>query len=185
MLREARGRWADAPVLVGKRDCAQASPLPSASAFRTCRDAGMTPKSATRTIAIGTTLIAPCGMNCHLCRAYRRDKNVKACPGCRYDAEYKPTTCVTCRIKTCDSLVKGGLKYCFSCPSYPCARLRRLDKRYRARYGMSMIGNLESIRILGVRQFVEAEDARWTCPRCGEMICVHKPQCLSCGHMWR
>jgi hypothetical protein len=145
----------------------------------------MAPMSPPRTNAIRTTLIAPCGMNCHLCRAYRRDKNVKPCPGCRFDDEAKPSTCVTCRIKNCKELAKGGLRYCFSCARYPCARLRRLDKRYRTKYGMSMIANLESIRELGIRQFARAEGAKWTCPECGDLISVHKPHCLSCGYEWR
>jgi hypothetical protein len=166
----------------GRADsCSLANPI----VFRLCGDADMTPRSSIKTNAIRTTLIAPCGMNCHLCRAYRRDKNVKACPGCRRDDEHKPTTCVTCRIKNCEKIVKGGLKYCFICASFPCARLKHLDKRYRTKYGMSMIGNLEDIGKLGLRQFVRAEKARWTCPKCGDMICVHKPRCLSCGRKWR
>lgn len=138
-----------------------------------------------RANTIRAKLIAPCGMNCHLCRAYRRDKNVKPCPGCRHDDEGKPTTCASCLIKNCDELARDGLRYCFSCPRYPCARLRRLDKRYRTRYGMSMIANLENIRELGIRHFVREEAARWTCPECGDLISVHKPQCLSCGYPWR
>jgi hypothetical protein len=145
----------------------------------------VTPSSPVRTQSIRLTLIAPCGMNCQLCRAYRRDKNVKTCAGCRGDDELKPTTCVTCRIKNCGQLVESGIRYCFSCAEFPCARLKHLDKRYRTRYGMSMIGNLESIRTLGLRQFVRAEQARWTCPECGDLICVHKPECLSCGYKWR
>jgi hypothetical protein len=131
-----------------------------------------------------TALIAPCGMNCLLCRNHRRDKGVVACPGCRGDDEHKPVSCVGCRIKSCEKLVKGGIKYCFRCAGFPCARLKHLDKRYRSKYGMSMIGNLESIRKLGVREFVRTEEARWTCPECGGVICVHMPECLSCGHRW-
>jgi len=143
----------------------------------------MTPGSSIKAHAIRTTLIAPCGMNCHLCSAYRRDK--QACPGCRGDDDHKPQACVTCRIKNCENLVPGGIKYCFSCASFPCARLTHLDKRYRTRYGMSMLDNLESIRKFGVRYFVRTEEDRWTCPQCGAMICVHKPQCLACGYRWR
>jgi hypothetical protein len=44
----------------------------------------------------------------------------------------------------------------FSCASFPCARLTHLDKRYRTKYGMRMLGNLESIRKFGVRYFIRA-----------------------------
>jgi hypothetical protein len=149
----------------------------------TCRNTDMMPRRSTKANAIRTTLIAPCGMNCRLCRAYTRD--TKACPGCRGDDSVKPKACVTCRIKNCEKIVPGRVRYCFSCDSFPCARLNHLDERYRAKYGMSMIDNLENIRQFGLRHFVRNEKGRWTCPECGELLCVHKPQCLSCGHKWR
>ena len=136
-----------------------------------------------KTDTIRTTLIAPCGMNCRLCRAYIRDS--KACPGCRGNDSFKSKACVSCRIKNCEKIVQGKVRYCFSCDSFPCDRLNHLDKRYRTKYGMSMIHNLEDIRKLGIRHFIRNEGKRWTCPKCGDLICVHKPQCLSCGHTWR
>lgn len=131
------------------------------------------------------TLIAPCGMNCYLCRAYRPDKDyIKPCPGCRVDDDQKSRSCVTCRIKNCENIVQGGIKFCFSCTSYPCALLRHLDKRYRAKYAMSMIDNLENINKFGIRHFIRTEEEKWKCPKCGHTICVHKPQCLFCGYLW-
>ena len=139
-----------------------------------------------KTTVMRTILIAPCGMNCYLCRAYRPDKKyVKPCPGCRADDDHKSRSCVTCRIKNCDKIVQDGIKFCFSCEIYPCALLRHLDKRYRTKYEMSMIENLERIKTNGIRQFIQAEKDKWKCPNCGETICVHKPQCLSCGQEWR
>ena len=135
-----------------------------------------------KALSMPTRLIAPCGMNCRLCRLYDRGKN--PCPGCRGDDRLKPRYCVACRIKTCDEAQRGRLKYCFSCGRYPCPRLRRLDKRYRSKYGMSMIDNLDEIRRFGVRQFVRNQKERWGCPRCGRLLCVHKPWCLHCGYDW-
>jgi hypothetical protein len=60
-----------------------------------------------------------------------------------------------------------------------------LDKRYRTKYGMSMIENLNNIENLGIRQFVRNEIERWRCPECGGMICVHKPACIYCKYQWR
>jgi len=143
----------------------------------------MTRQGSTKTLVIPTTLIAPCGMNCRLCYAYIRGKN--HCPGCQGDDAHKSKSCVECRIKNCVNLVNRTVKYCFSCAGYPCARLKRLDKRYRSKYGMSMIDNLEMIKNRGIRHFIRNEMERWTCPECGETLCVHKPQCLSCGQSWR
>jgi hypothetical protein len=128
-------------------------------------------------------LIAPCGMNCRLCRAYVRER--KACPGCRGSGGFKSKACSECRIRNCEKLVNADIKFCFGCDSFPCDRLKHLDKRYRTRYGMSMMENLENIRRFGIGHFIGMEKEWWTCPGCGGIICVHKPQCLSCHYMWR
>ena len=127
-------------------------------------------------------LIAPCGMNCRLCRAYGRDQ--KPCPGCRNDDGEKAKSCAACSIKNCVKLKSRGIRFCFSCDEFPCARLEHLDKRYRSKYGMSMIENLRNIKQSGVRRFVRSEHERWKCPRCGNTLCVHRPECGSCGRQW-
>jgi hypothetical protein len=60
-----------------------------------------------------------------------------------------------------------------------------LDERYRTKYGMSMIDNLVHIKKFGIRHFMRNEKERWACPECSQLLCVHKPQCLICGHKWR
>ena len=129
-----------------------------------------------------TELIAPCGMNCRLCMAYIRER--KACPGCRGEDTNKAKTCAGCKIKNCEELAHSHELYCYSCGNYPCEKIKHIDKRYRTKYGMSMIDNLESIKQLGVSQFLENEASKWRCPQCGEVICVHKPECLTCGYRW-
>ncbi len=126
-------------------------------------------------------LIAPCGMNCRLCRAYQRARN--PCLGCRGDDSRKPRTRTCCSIKTCSTIEK--VSYCFSCRSFPCFDLSKLDKRYSTKYGMSMIENLESVKRSGVRLFIGNEKKKWTCPGCGELLCVHEPKCAKCGYLWR
>jgi hypothetical protein len=135
--------------------------------------------------AAGTraTLIVPCGMDCRLCRAYTREQ--RPCPGCRNDDCVKPKTRMHCHIKNCSKFERPGIKFCFSCDEFPCERLEHLDKRYRSKYGMSMIENLSNIKKFGIRRFVRSENEKWRCLQCGEMLCVHKPQCLSCGRTWR
>jgi len=141
------------------------------------------PGKSTKTNVIRTTLIAPCGMNCRLCRAYMREKN--PCPGCRNDDHPKLKTRALCRIKQCEMLKAAGLRYCFECTNFPCDRLNHLDTRYRIKYGMSMIDNLKDIKQIGIRNFMKQEMGRWTCPQCGEIICVHEKSCMICGYNWR
>ncbi len=124
----------------------------------------------------GTRLIAPCGMNCGLCIAYRRNRN--PCPGCRTADTGKPKTRAGCLIKAC-AAQRGGS--CAGCPDLPCALMRRLDGRYRAKYGMSMVANLRRIEAVGRRRFLQEEAARWRCTGCGATISVHRLACLACG----
>lgn len=128
---------------------------------------------------IKRVMIAPCGMNCALCVGYLREKN--RCGGCVTGSASTPNYCRKCIIRNCDKLKEAKRPYCFDCDTFPCKRLRQLDKRYRTRYGMSMLDNLESIRNSGIRQFVRDEKERWTCRQCGAVVSVHRQDCLFCG----
>ena len=140
-----------------------------------------------KTTPIPVKLIAPCGMNCRLCWGYIRENNT--CPGCRNIAgkdSLKSKYRHTCIIKNCRHMAEPGIRYCSGrCDRYPCTRLKNLDKRYRMKYGMSMIDNLEMIHAFGIKYFIRNEKEKWTCPECGELICVHRPACLLCGYQWR
>jgi hypothetical protein len=121
------------------------------------------------------SLIAPCGMNCGICMAYLRKKN--KCNGCRATNVWKPVTREQCKIKNCSNL---SSQFCSACEEFPCKRLKHLDKRYRTKYGMSMIENLQTIEEAGIKKFLEMECSRWACPFCGGTICVHTRHCSNC-----
>lgn len=129
-------------------------------------------------------LIAPCGMNCKLCVAYQfkeKDLNRKGfhrkyCPGCIPRGE-------NCKhmANKCELVGKGKLRFCYECEEFPCERLKSLDKRYRTKYHMSMIKNLEFIRKYGMDKFLNEEEKKWKCPECGDVICCHNGLCLNCS----
>jgi hypothetical protein len=125
-------------------------------------------------------LIAPCGMNCSLCLGYQRDKN--KCPGCKSRDAYESSYGKKCIIRNCQILRENKMEFCSEvCEKYPCKRLKNLDKRYKTKYGMSMIENLESIKKLGIKIFLENQKKKWTCKKCSELLCVHRDFCLKCG----
>ncbi len=123
-------------------------------------------------------LIAPCGMNCNICMAYLRTKN--KCNGCRADNTWNPKTRVSCKIKNCPVLVSENYEFCFQCSQYPCALIKNMDKRYKTRYKISMIENLDTIKNIGINAFLHYECEKWTCPNCGGRINVHKRMCSQC-----
>lgn len=133
--------------------------------------------------ALSPDHIAPCGMNCALCRAYQEVGNPlkkgakrKTCPGCIPRGKH----CLH-MADACDAVGKGLVRFCLMCERFPCGRLKRLDKRYRTKYHMSMIENLVLIRDRGMDAFLQAQKDAWTCEACGEhLVCCHNGLCLSC-----
>lgn len=124
-------------------------------------------------------LFAPCGMNCGICIGHLRNKN--KCDGCNFEGGNKPHYCKKCVIKNCEYLMGSSSGFCYDCPKYPCARLKQLDKRYRVNYQMSMIENLNKIESIGIVEFLNQENQRWTCVNCNARVSVHRDNCLECG----
>jgi hypothetical protein len=122
-------------------------------------------------------------MNCALCSAYLALKHGVRAKGIRM------IQCIGCRPrnkkcaflkKQCPQLSRGQVTYCFECKSFPCNRLRTIDERYRSRYKMSMIDNLQFIRERGIERFLKEQEKLWKCKSCSEMICCHNGLCFSC-----
>jgi hypothetical protein len=119
-----------------------------------------------KTSTFDAKLIAPCGINCGICRAHLRERN--PCQGCNWHEQDMPKSRAQCQMRLCRKR-KG--KFCCHCAEFPCARLSQLDKRYRTRYGMSEIENLIFIRDHGLKKFLEAESKRWIFEE--GILCVH------------
>lgn len=129
-------------------------------------------------------LIAPCGMNCGICKAYlaythdvpRERGKVSHCAGCVPRAK-------NCYIKRgCTKLSKHQIQSCSQCEPIPCKNLAHLDKRYRERYGMSMVENLHEMKAKGIDEFLRSQQEKYRCPSCGDVVCVHDGKCYSCNY---
>jgi uncharacterized protein DUF3795 len=130
-------------------------------------------------------LVAPCGMNCGICKGYlaythgvpRMRGKVSYCAGCQPRAK-------NCYIKRgCKKLTHHEIKSCSECETMPCEKLSNLDKRYRERYGMSMVENLKMLKAKGMDGFLKNQARTHRCPICGDVICVHDEKCYSCGYV--
>lgn len=111
-------------------------------------------------------LIAPCGMNCGICKAFLRQTN--PCHGCNYIEQKRPKTRENCQIKICKKRVG---KFCYNCSEFFCDRLIKLDNRYRKKYGISEIENLKYIRDNGIKKFLESEYKKWIFDE--GILCIH------------
>lgn len=128
---------------------------------------------------MNNTSIAPCGVICDICLGFQRDKN--KCVGCNKIGN-KPYHCTVCSIKSCAE--KKGIEklLCSDCAKFPCRRIKDLDKRYKLKYGESPIQNLNTIKEIGIIQFIGIEKEKWSCSKCGQLLCVHREVCLKCGN---
>ncbi len=129
-------------------------------------------------------LIAPCGMNCSLCIAYifnKYDLNKEGfkrtyCSGCITRGK----NCTFALGKQCDLIANGKIRFCYECEKFPCESLKRLDKRYKTKYHLSMIDNLNNIKQNGIEEFIKKENYKWKCKTCKELVCCHNGLCLNC-----
>ena len=126
---------------------------------------------------IPATMLAPCGMDCWVCYAHLKKK--KPCLGCRGQDDSKPEHCRKCKIKVC--ALGQGIDFCFSCLTFPCAIIRRLDKSYRQRYQVSLIDNSVRLKTVGAERYLSEEREKWMCADCGGVVSLHDQVCSECG----
>ena len=130
-------------------------------------------------------LIAPCGMNCGICKRYlaysrgipEEKGKVIHCQGCL------PLN-KNCFIKRgCKKIANNEIKFCFECDNIPCENLNRLERRYRERYSMSMVENLKELKDKGMEKFLENQESKYKRSKYGDIISVHDRKCYTCGHI--
>lgn len=103
--------------------------------------------------------LAPYGVICDPCLGFQRTKT--KCVGCQADG--------------------NPAAACSDCPEYPCRRIKDLNKRHIAKYGENLRQNLESASTSVLTAFMAASRQKWSCPACGQLLCVHTGNCLHCG----
>lgn len=126
-------------------------------------------------------LVAPCGMNCGVCKWYlafsrgvpKEKGKVSHCNGCRLRAK-------NCYIKRgCKKLRTNQVKYCYECVDMPCKNREHLEGRYQERYATSLVGNLRELKEKGMAKFLQSQKTRFKCPNCGDVVSVHDQKCYT------
>jgi len=122
--------------------------------------------------------LAPCGVICDICIGYLRTKD--KCVGCNHEGN-KPKHCTSCSIKLCPEKGSDQEALCIDCKKYPCRRIKDLNKRYTTKYGEDLFFNFKECKEKGKDVFIKEQSAKWICPNCGKILCVHREKCLFCG----
>lgn len=131
-------------------------------------------------------LVASCGMDCGLCSGYlayshdlpKKTGKIIHCIGCRA----RNKKCAFLK-RDCAILSENRVDFCYECETFPCDRLKRLSERYRTKYSMSFIENLNLIKEKGLEEFIRDQSRKYKCPQCGDLICIHNGKCYSCDEI--
>lgn len=130
-------------------------------------------------------MIAPCGLDCSICSEALKKEN--PCVGCLGESDTKPEYCSSiCKITTCEFRQSLPDRFCDQCPQYPCKDMVEKEVWYANAHPLveSPMGNLGYIRKEGMEKFLKQEKERWTCAKCGGIICVHTGMCSGCGEKY-
>lgn len=140
-------------------------------------------------------LLAPCGLYCGVCaiRIAHRDNNQKFkeklapvyglkpedihCNGClaENDADIFPF-CRVCPIKSCTR--EKGYEGCHQCDEFPC----RFIEEFPVPVGKKVIlTQVPRWRELGTVEWVRQEEAKYSCPSCGNTLFRGAKRCNRCG----
>ena len=83
-----------------------------------------------------------------------------------------------CKIKLCAR--DRGVDHCYECAGYPCARLVAFRNDECAHHSV-VLKNQEAKREQGVGRWLEAQQARWSCPTCGRASSWYDKAYPGCG----
>jgi hypothetical protein len=154
---------------------------------------------------INPDFVAPCGLYCGVCAVYiaHRDHNVKLkerlldvyqgriegkgklpnsegltiddirCLGCLSDDRFMH--CRQCAIRDCTR--KKGYEGCHQCDAFPCEHIDRFPMTVGKRVVLRVIPYWREV---GTEKWIQDEEARYICPKCGNRLFRGVVQCNRC-----
>jgi len=150
---------------------------------------------------VNRNLVGRCGLYCGACiihRAYKdserlrltiaKENNCKPeeirCEGCQTvltngwdvkDQEWGKN----CKIVRC--LQAKGLDFCNECDTYPkCEKFHEIADGC-LKHGENLIENLKKIKAGKIEEWLQEEEQKWRCQKCGKPISMHLTECHWCG----
>jgi predicted RNA-binding Zn-ribbon protein involved in translation (DUF1610 family) len=136
-------------------------------------------------------LAAPCGLYCGVCGIYiaHKENNEKfkerltavygvsidqiRCKGCLSDDVF--FYCKTCPIKDCTK--EKGIEGCHQCKDFPC----KIIDAFPLPVGKKVIMRAVPLwKKVGTEKWMEEEEKRYTCPKCGYALFRGAKRCRNC-----
>jgi len=153
-------------------------------------------------IMANKNLVGRCGLYCGTCLIYRAYKDSERlqqriaerrkckpeeirCEGCQTaltDGWDVGGWGKNCRIIKC--LEAKGLDFCYECSTYPDCRNFHRVADYLLKRGENLMENLSKVKVGKVEEWLEEEDQKWRCPKCGKPISAYYGGCHWCGEKW-
>jgi hypothetical protein len=147
-------------------------------------------------------LAAACGTYCGACPSYlnkyRKDEKRSSsgpvkdnidgfvdymdrllCDGCLSGGKLTGH-CQNCDIRLCAANKENDSR-CSNCEELPCHRVTNLINHGNFPHRQEYLPNLKKIREMGVQKWIQYEEERWRCPRCGLSMSWYDAKCTGCG----
>ena len=125
--------------------------------------------------------LAPCGVFCGACPSFNQ-----TCFGCASeDKTQKRTSKWACKIRNCCYNTKKQ-HFCIDCDQFPCQLIRKklIDSHpedWKFQYRHDIQNNFEMMKNLGMKDYLEYQQIKWSCPICRGRIHFYHYQCSQCG----
>ena len=112
------------------------------------------------------------GTTAELAKKLNQPVEEVVCYGC------KATGHDDCEFHTCEK--SNGIESCAQCSDFPCVKIQALNDDEWEHHS-EIITNLKRIKEIGKAAWLQEQEARWRCPKCGERTQWYQTECNKCG----
>jgi hypothetical protein len=150
-------------------------------------------------VLVNKNLVGRCGLYCGACiiyRAYKDSERLRReiaerencsaeeirCEGCQTvltSGWNSKEWGMNCKIVKC--LEAKGLNFCYECDMYPECEKFHAEADSCLKHGENLMDNLNRIKAEEVEEWLEEEDKKWRCQKCGRPISMQLTECHWCG----
>ena len=153
------------------------------------------------TALVSKNLAGRCGLYCGACiiyRAYKDSEELRRTVADREKCKPEDIRCEGCQTvlsngwnvegqewgKNCKivkCLEAKGLDFCYECDTYPnCEKFRGIAE-WCLKKGENLVENLDKIKAGNVEEWLEEEERKWRCQKCGKPVSMDLTECHWCG----